>query len=131
MTTTDDTTSGTAPAPAAVPMPPDWAVLVDRVGNLDPATDDELIRFMSGELAGVLSYSNALLALHDTCVSRLGLDPSAVAGMAEYAEAQGEAARQMSAAHRRFLAVYREVMQAVAAGVQMPFRGRFFTRDAG
>ena len=129
MTTSNDT--GPQPGTATeVVVPSDWALLADRVSRFDPVSDTELSKFMTSEMAGMLTYARALMAAHETCVNSLGLDPASVQGMAEYSTAAGEAAQKMAGAHSRFLAVYREVRAAVASGVKLPYRGRWFAGNA-
>ncbi|TYB69772.1 hypothetical protein FXF51_06300 [Nonomuraea sp. PA05] len=130
--TTPDTTSQPAAAPTAsnglpLPPPPDWQMLIRRVGNLEPGSDIALERFMLGEMTGMIAYAEALKNVHGTCVGALGLDPASVQGIADYAMAAGDAGAAMAGAHKRWRAVYEEILRAVRSGVIMPFKGRFFT----
>ncbi len=108
-------------------VPGDHQTVISRVAGFEPGDDTELIAFMAGECAAQCGYSDALRELFDTCTSGLGLDPSAVRGLADYADAMSEAAQAMARAHQRFVQVYSEVREAVARGVVMPHRGRFFS----
>lgn len=123
------TPAGAALGSGTVPSS-DWGMLVDRISSFTPDSDHELLQFMQRENAGMLAYATAIVQLFDTCVSAKGLDPSAVQGLAEYSAATGEAGQAMVLAYKRFLAVYQEIMNAVQSGVQMPYDGRFFSREA-
>lgn len=134
--TTPNTTSTNGSAPAQpngavqYPPPPDWALLAQRIRDFEPSSDTALERFMVGEMAGVLVYADALKNVHETCVGYLGLDPASVQGLADYAEAASDAGSKMASAHRRWKAVYNEIIRAVQNGLVMPFKGRFFTGRA-
>jgi hypothetical protein len=112
------------------PAPGDWAQVISRINGFVPGKDYELLMFMQQETAGMLNYATALIHLFETCTTVKGLDPNAMNGLAEYSAAAGDAAQAMTLAHRRFVTVYNEIMQAVQRGVVMPFDGRFFTADA-
>lgn len=128
------------PIPAAAPAtsaaangaaaPADWAQTITRVANYVPEDDAALLHFMAGEVAGVCGYADGLAALHETCVNGVGLDPSSVQGLAEYSTHASELAQRMAEAHKQFLTIYQEVMEAVARGVVMPYQGRFFSGQA-
>lgn len=123
--------TGNGTAMEVPPPPPDWATLIGRIGYFEPQSDADLQRFMIGEMAGVIAYAEALKTVHETCVNSIGLDPTAVQGVADYATAASDAGSAMASAHRRFRAVYEEIQRMVARGVVMPFKGRFFTGNAG
>ncbi|MFB9681183.1 hypothetical protein [Streptosporangium vulgare] len=117
-----------APADAAPIAPPgDWAALIARVSEFTPESDVELIDWMKGETAGVLSYAESVDTVRETCVTVLGLDPSAVAGISAFSEQAADTAARMSEAMNTFMTVYSEVQQLVASGVVLPFDGRWMT----
>ncbi|MFC3983420.1 hypothetical protein [Streptosporangium jomthongense] len=121
------TTADHAPIAAeAIPAPADWAALIERIANFDPENDTALISWMKGEAVGVVGYAEALEAVRETCVTSIGLDPSAVSGITTYGEAVSETADRMTAALAQFLAVYGEVQQLVEGGTNLPFNGRWF-----
>lgn len=129
VTTTQDTPGPTTLA--APEAPPDWSLMADRIRGFAPEDDTALLAFMRGESVGILAYAEALEQARDNCVNDVGLDPSAVAGFTTYSEHVSEAAQRMSEAYKTFVAVYGEVQALAAAGVVMPYRGRFFTGEAG
>ncbi|MBO3744892.1 hypothetical protein J5X84_02350 [Streptosporangiaceae bacterium NEAU-GS5] len=110
--------------------PHDWAQVAARVSGFDPETDADLMNFMTAEVAGICGYAEAYEALHQTCQDGLGLDPKSVQGLGEFAEHVMELTRAMAAAHKQFLAIYEEVLAAVAAGVVLPYNGRWMTGQA-
>lgn len=126
------TATDTMPTTQAAPqLPPDWALMVDRIRNLHPEDDTALLAFMRGEALAVVAYAEALEQARDNCVNDIGLDPSAVAGFTTYSEHVSEAAQRMSEAYQTFVAVYGEVQQLAANGITMPHNGRWFTGAAG
>ncbi|MET8140010.1 hypothetical protein ABZU32_06845 [Sphaerisporangium sp. NPDC005288] len=130
-TTFRHTTAGqTTPGGDGAVAPPDWAQTIGRIATHVPEDDSALLHLMAGEVAGVCGYADALAALHETCVNAVGLDPSSVQGLAEYSTHASELAQRMAEAHKQFLTIYQEVMEAVARGVVMPYQGRFFSGQA-
>lgn len=128
VTTTQDTPAATT---AAQPdMPPDWALINDRIRNYAPEDDAALLAFMKGEVAGAIGYAEALEQARENCTNDVGLDPSAVAGFTAYSEHMSEATEKMAEAWRTFVAVYGEVQALAANGVAMPHNGRFWTGAA-
>ncbi|GGS97735.1 hypothetical protein GCM10010156_64910 [Planobispora rosea] len=124
------TMTQTAGTVTSVAPPADWIQIIARITEHAPADDTELLQLMAGEVAGVCGYADALGALHETCVNTVGLDPSSVQGLAEYSASATELAARMVEAHKQFLTVYAEVMEAVARGVVLPYQGRWFTGAA-
>ncbi|MBP2704365.1 hypothetical protein JOL79_11130 [Microbispora sp. RL4-1S] len=129
MSETPTAETGAESGDAAAP-PLDWAVVIGRVANFVPEDDAALISFMSGETAGVLSYAEGLVQCRENCVNEVGLDPAAVSGITSYSEHMSEAAQRLAEARAQFMAVYGEVLNLAASGVQMPYRGRFFAGNA-
>ncbi|MFI6510167.1 hypothetical protein ACIBCT_21390 [Streptosporangium sp. NPDC050855] len=126
MTATDHETAAPA-VTSSIAIPGDWAALIGRVAEFQPADDVELIDWMKGETAGVLGYADAADTVRETCVTVVGLDPTSVTGITAYSEHAAEGAARMSEALRTFLTVYAEVQELVASGVVLPYNGRFMT----
>lgn len=120
----------TQPGPAGVSAPGDWQQVISGVADYEPESDQDLIEWMRRQTAGVCGYADALAQVFDNCVNGVGLDPHAVQGLSEYASAASDLAEAMTRAHRQFLAVYSEVMEAANRGVVLPYRGRWFTGEA-
>ncbi|MGI5155851.1 hypothetical protein [Microbispora sp. CA-102843] len=131
MSETSTAEAAAAAESGGVAAPPlDWAVVVSRVANFVPEDDAALVAFMSGETTAVLAYAEALVQCRENCVNEVGLDPTAVSGMTSYSEHMSDAAQRLAEAQAQFMAVYGEVLNLAASGVQMPYRGRFFTGNA-
>lgn len=128
MTATQDTPTATTVVPPDVP--PDWALINDRIRNYAPEDDAALLAFMKGEVAGAIGYAEALEQARENCTNDVGLDPSAVAGFTAYSEHMSEATERMAEVWRTFVAVYGEVQALAANGVVMPHNGRFWTGAA-
>ena len=62
-------------------------------------------------------------------VNSLGLDPAAVQGITEYAQAMSECAALMARANARFQQVYQGVRETVANGTVLPHQGRWITGE--
>lgn len=125
------TTTSDLMAPAAIAAPADWAAVIDRTANFEPEDDVALIEWMKAEAVGVVGYAESLEAVRETCVTAIGLDPSAVSGITTYSEAVSETADRMSEALTQFLTVYEEVQKLVGEGVVMPYNGRWFGGATG
>lgn len=117
-------------APAAVAAPTDWAALIARVSDFTPENDVDLIEWMKGEAAGVVAYAEGLESARENCVTAVGLDPSAVAGITTYSEHMSDASARMTEALATFLVVYGEVLKLAGDGVVLPFNGRWITGAA-
>ncbi|WP_031171582.1 hypothetical protein [Streptosporangium roseum] len=125
------TTTSDLMAPAAIAAPADWAALIDRIASFEPEDDVALIEWMKAEAVGVVGYAESLETVRETCVTAIGLDPSAVSGITTYSEAVSETADRMSEALMQFLTVYEEVQKLVGEGVVMPYNGRWFGGATG
>jgi hypothetical protein len=109
----------------------DWSMLSARVRQFVPPRAHELNEFMLMEASGMVWYGWALAEMHEACVIRQGLDPTAMQGIADYSDTVINASNAMTAAHRRFTSRYGDIIEAVDGGVRMPHDGRFFTGEAG
>lgn len=127
MTATTDAPQ-TAAEDAVAPL--DWQVMIDRIRNYNPESDADLLEFMKAEAAGMVAYAEALEEARETCVTDIGLDPTAVQGITAYSEQVSEAAARMSDAMTQFVTVYGQVLELAASGVVMPHNGRFFTGES-
>jgi len=114
---------------AQTPVPLTWRPVAQRLADLKPDSDAELINFMSGEVAGMCAYAAGYEQLFETCTKSLGLDPRSVAGLGEFGDKIITVTAEMAMVHKRFVAMYQEVMKMVADGTVMPHRGRFFSGD--
>ena len=110
--------------------PPDHAALNARVSGFEPENDGDLLGFMSGEASGKAGYAQAMEQLTEHLLSGVGLDPSSVSAVSEYAQACSEAAAIMVRANARFQTVYQGVRETVAGGTVLPFNGRWITGES-
>ena len=111
-------------------VPPDYASLNARVANFEPESDGDLIAFMRGVAAGMHGQAEALEQLAEHLVSGLGVDPAAVQGITEYAQAVTECAALMARANAQFQQVYQGVRETVANGTVLPYQGRWITGES-
>jgi hypothetical protein len=116
--------------PTRLQVPPTLAPHLTHIHEFDPENDAELLQFLSQEVTGMMGYAEATNVVFDQCVTGKGLDPAALQGLQDYAEAFTEAAEVVSRAHKQFLAVYQAIIEAAANGTQMPYNGRFFSGES-
>jgi hypothetical protein len=129
VTATQDTPAETTVA--APGMPPDWALMIDRVRNFSPEDDAALLAFIRTEAAGFVAYAEALEAARETCVNDIGLDPAAVGGFTVVSEHISEGSERMTAQLALFSAIYGEIQATAANGTLLPYNGRWFSGAAG
>ena len=116
--------------PTRLQVPPTLAPHLTHIHDFDPENDAELLTFLSQEVTGMMGYAEAANVVFDQCVTGKGLDPAAMQGLQDYADAFTEAAEVVGRAHKQFLAVYEAIIEAAANGTQMPYNGRFFSGEA-
>jgi hypothetical protein len=117
------TVSARANAPAV------WKALAANTADFEPEDDGDLMAFMASEVAGISQYAEALIAVYESCVDSIGLDPVAMSAVHDVADAAAECATAMAYARQKFAAHYAEVREAVSAGLQLPFNGRWITGE--
>jgi hypothetical protein len=120
----------TSPELNRAAVPATLAQHLNHVHDFEPENDADLINMLAGEVQGMLGYAEAANNMFDHCVTGKGLDPAAMQGVSDYAEAFTEAAERVAAAHRQFMAVYDAVIEATNNGTVMPYNGRFFSGEA-
>jgi hypothetical protein len=111
-------------------VPADYAGVIARIANYEPENDGDLIRFMAGEATGVSGIAQAWEQQAEHLLASVGLDPAAIQGVTEYAQAMAEAAALMTRANARFQQVYQGVRETVSGGTVLPFRGRWITGES-
>ena len=116
--------AGNTDAPATL------APHINHVAEFEPENDAELLEFMKAEVAGQLAIAEAVEQMFENCVTGKGLDPAAMQGISDYAQAFAENAERAKQAHQQFLAVYEAIIEAANNGTQMPYDGRFFSGEA-
>jgi hypothetical protein len=116
------TVSGAAPSTLAAH--------VNYINDFEPESDADLLNMMGAEVAGKAAEAEAYQELFDRCVSGAGLDPQAMQGVSDYAEAIAESAEAMKRAHAQFVAVYGAILEATENGTVLPHDGRFFSGEA-
>jgi hypothetical protein len=103
---------------------------VNYINGFEPESDADLLNMMGAEVAGKAAEAEAYQELFDRCVSGAGLDPQAMQGVSDYAEAIAESAEAMKRAHAQFVAVYGAILEATENGTVLPHDGRFFSGEA-
>jgi hypothetical protein len=109
--------------------PAGWKALAAGTADFEPSDDGELLAWMASEVAGMLAYGDALVSVHETCVSTVRLDPAAMAAMHDVADAAADAAEAMARAIEKFKQVYEAPRGFVADGGVLPRSGDFITGD--
>jgi hypothetical protein len=128
--------AATTPAEGAATMtattrtlPAHWTGVASAASDFEPHSDAELLEWMSGEVAGMLGYGEALADVHEHCVSEVRLDPAAMATLHDVADAAADAAEAMARAIEKFKQVYEGPREFVADGGVLPKSGDFITGD--
>jgi hypothetical protein len=133
-----DPALGDPPAPAdvaaglekaGVMVPPAWARLAEEVEGFEPESDDELCEHMDGEVAGVLTWAEAVMARAETLEVATGLDPAYVAAHFELADDIAELAAHAAQVAKRYHAIYGDLREA-ADGRPLP-SSRYWFGDGG
>jgi hypothetical protein len=111
-------------------VPPTLAAHLNHIAELHPENDAEILNFLKTEVTGMLAYAEAVNTFFEHCVTGEGLDPAAMQGVSDYAEAFAENASAAANGHRQFLAVYEAIIEAANNGTVMPYNGRFFSGES-
>jgi hypothetical protein len=119
----------TMPTRTTTSTPAGWKALAAGTADFEPADDGELLAWMASEVAGMLAYGEALVSVHETCVSTVRLDPAAMAAMHDVADAAADAAEAMARAIEKFKQVYEAPRGFVADGGVLPRDGDFITGE--
>jgi len=127
MTTPARPAAGTSTSLAGAPG--GWKALAAAAADCEPQDDGELLAWMAGEVAGMAGYGEALIAVYETCVDSVGLDPVAMAAVHDVADAAADAAKAMAYARQKFASHYAEVREFVGNGGVLPFDGRWITGE--
>jgi hypothetical protein len=100
------------------------------IEEFEPENDADLLNMLAAEVHGMHGLAEAANAMFENCVTEHGLDPAAMQGIQDYAEAFSEAAATVARAHEQFKSVYEAIIEAANNGTQMPYNGRFFSGEA-
>lgn len=111
-------------------VPPTLAAHLNYIAELHPENDAEILNFLKTEVTGMLAYAEAVNTFFEHCVTGEGLDPAAMQGVSDYAEAFAENASAAANGHKQFLAVYEAIIEAASNGTVMPYNGRFFSGES-
>lgn len=111
-------------------IPPAFGPLLAFISGFEAAEDADLMAFTRGLAAGDLAYSEALEAQLEHCLTVIRLDPVAMQGLADYADAKAEHAQGAMRIGQMINAVYAEIQAFRANGGVLPKDGDFLTGDA-
>ena len=106
-----------------------WARLAADTAGFEPEDDGELLAWMAAEAAGMAGYGEALDGVYETVTGAVGVDPAALAALADCAEDAAQAAAAMEAARAKFAAHYEEPREFAASGGVLPHDGRWVTGE--
>lgn len=108
-----------------------WARLAADTADFEPEDDGQLMAWMAAESAGMAGYGEALDGVYETVTGAVGVDPAALAALADCAEDVAQAAAAMEAARAKFAAHYEEPREFAASGGVLPHDGRWVTGEGG
>jgi hypothetical protein len=132
----DDPLLGDVPAPADVAtgleaagviVPATWAAVAAEAADFEPETDEELCEHMDGEVAGVLTWAEGVMARAENLESGAGLDAAYVAAQFEFADDVAELAAHAAQVVKRYHVIYGDLREA-ADGKPLP-NNRFWFGD--
>ena len=130
----NDPALGPVPAPsevaaalaaASVMVPATWAAVAAEAADHDPETDDEHVEHMDGEVAGVLTWSEAAMARAETLGDVAGLDPAYINAQFEAADAIADLASFLAQVSKRYHDTYDDMREA-ADGKPLPAKRNWF-----
>jgi hypothetical protein len=116
-------------AASGVTVPPAWAAVAAEAADFEPESDEELCEHMDGEVAGVLTWAEAVMARAKTLGDVAGLDPAYVAAQYELADDVAELAAHGAQVMRRYHDIYDDLREA-ADGRPLP-ANRYWFGDGG
>jgi hypothetical protein len=120
-----ETESRPGPTAARANAPAVWKALAAATADADFEDDGALLEWMASEVAGIGSYAEALIAVYESTVDSIGLDPVAMSAVHDVADAAADCATAMAYARQKFAGHYAEVREAVSNGLLLPFDGRW------
>jgi hypothetical protein len=129
------TPNGTVPPRMRLPdevkdgAPAEWKALADAVGEAEPATDEEYLDLLAGQIAGMGIYGEAIADLYETCVDSIRLDPVAMASLHDVADAAGDFVTAVAYARQKFAGHYQEVREFTGDGGVLPKDGDWITGE--
>jgi hypothetical protein len=130
---TADPALGPVPAPAEVHaalaasgviVPPAWAAVAQEAAEFEPEGDEDLCEHMDGEVAGVLTWAEGVMARAETLGDVVGLDPAYIAAQWEFADDVAELAAHGAQVMRRYHD-YHDDLREAADGKPLPPRHWF------
>ena len=120
-----ETDSRPGPTAARANAPAVWKALAAATADADFEDDGALLDWMASEVAGIGAYAEALIAVYESTVDSIGLDPVAMSAVHDVADAAADCATAMAYARQKFAGHYAEVREAVSNGLLLPFDGRW------
>ena len=138
----EDGRLGDAPAAAEVAasleaagamVPPPWAALAEFIRDFDPDGDeDELLEFVAGCAAGVLTLAESLEDLAESLLNDVGLDPEYAMGFIDAGAEAADFSGAFALLDRRYHDVYEGIHEHVEAGGTLPNDARgWFSAHGG
>ena len=110
-------------------VPAHWKAVASAATDFEPHSDAELLEWMSGEVAGMLGYGEALADVHEHCVAGVRLDLAAMAALHDVSDAAADAAEAMARAIEKFKQVYEGPREFGSDGGVLPKDGDWLQGD--
>lgn len=112
-------------AASGVMVPAAWAAVASEAAEHEPESDEEHCEHMDGEVAGILTWAEAVMARAESLGDGAGLDPAYVAAQYEFADDVAELAAHAAQVMRRYHDIYDDIREA-AAGRPLPANRHWF-----
>ena len=133
----NDPALGAVPAPSEVSaalaasgviVPPEWVAVASAAADFEPESDEELCEHMDGEVAGVLTWAEGVMARAETLGDVVGLDPAYIAAQYEFADDVAELAAHGAQVMRRYHDYHDDLREAAD---DKPLPPRHWFTDGG
>jgi hypothetical protein len=115
-------------AASGVMVPAEWAAVASAAADFEPEGDEDLCEHMDGEVAGILTWAEGVMARAETLGDVVGLDPAYIAAQWEFADDVAELAAHGAQVMRRYHD-YHDDLREAADGKPLP--PRFWFGDGG
>lgn len=99
---------------------PAWQHVVTETADFEPDDDGEWLEWSASQVIGLGSYAEALIEQYEYLIHVIGIDPAAVDGQLEFAEAVAEAVDRMSKAREDLVKFFAELREAAQEGRMPP-----------
>jgi hypothetical protein len=110
-----------------IPVPPEWQAVVAAIIDFQPGDNQEFLDWMLGLLAGVAACGEAVVELHETLTTGIGVDAAAITAVHDVADGFVANAETVGTAVTEFTDYFELPQEHVDQGRQMTHDGHWIT----